>query len=79
MASLTSLVELIARSLVDHPDRVRVEETERDGRTLLRLEVSLDDRGKIIGRNGRTVRSIRSLLSAAGARRRRRVHLEILE
>ena len=70
------LVELIARSLVDTPDEVFVEQLDGD---VIELEVAESDVGKVIGRQGRTVRAMRALLSAAGHRARRRYTLEIVE
>lgn len=70
------LVELIAKSLVDTPDEVFVEKFD-DG--VIELEVAESDVGKVIGRQGRTARALRSLLSAAGYRARKRYTLEIIE
>ena len=74
-----SLVEYLARQLVDQPDAVRVEEGEEDGALVLRLHVAPDDLGKVIGRGGRLARSLRIVARAAGARPNRRVVLEIAE
>ena len=71
-----TLVELIAKSLVDAPDEVFVEKFDDD---VIELEVAEADVGKVIGRQGRTARALRALLSAAGHRARRRYVLEILE
>jgi predicted RNA-binding protein YlqC (UPF0109 family) len=71
-----ALVELIARQLVDMPDEVFVEKFE-DG--VIELEVAESDVGKVIGRQGRTARALRTLLNAAGYRARRRYTLEIIE
>ncbi len=73
------LVAYLARRLVDDPDAVRVEEAEEDGTTVLRLHVAPDDVGRVIGRHGRIVRSLRALVRASGARSNRRVLLEIVE
>jgi len=70
------LLELIAKSLVDTPEEVFVEEFD-DG--VIELEVAENDVGKVIGRQGRTARALRSLLSAAGHRARKRYSLEIIE
>ena len=77
---MKELVLYIARSLVDHPEAVGVEEAE-DGSegTVLKLSVAKDDLGKIIGRQGRTARALRTLVNAASARQERRVVLEIQE
>jgi predicted RNA-binding protein YlqC (UPF0109 family) len=70
------LVEYIAKSLVDAPDEVFVEQVDGD---LLELEVAESDVGKVIGRQGRTARAMRTLLSAAGLRARKRYTLDIIE
>jgi len=70
------LVERVAKSLVDAPDDVFVELFD-DG--VIELEVAETDVGKVIGRQGRTARALRTLLNAAGYRARKRYHLEILE
>jgi predicted RNA-binding protein YlqC (UPF0109 family) len=73
------LVDYLARRLVDEPDAVRVDEIEQDGDLVLRLHVAEADRGKIIGRNGRMVRTLRTVVRASGVREDRRVLLEIVE
>jgi hypothetical protein len=73
------LVDYVARRLVDDPDAVRVDELEQDGDLVLRLYVAESDRGKIIGRNGRMVRALRTLVRASGVHEDRRVLLEIVE
>jgi uncharacterized protein len=73
------LVLYLAKKIVEHPEAVRVEEIESDGDLLLRLHVAEADRGKVIGRRGRMVQSLRTLARAAGARSDRRVLLEIAE
>ena len=76
---MVEIVEYLARRLVDEPDAVRVEELERDGDTVLQLHVAPDDVGKVIGRQGRIARALRTLVRASAARRRGRVLLEIVE
>ena len=76
---MKELLELIARSLVDRPDDVVVTEVERDGATVLELRVCEEDLGKVIGKQGRTARSIRTLLSSAGTKSRKRFVFEIIE
>jgi hypothetical protein len=76
---MKELVEEIARALVDNPGDVNVREVEGEQATLLELRVADTDRGKVIGKQGRTARSIRTLLSAAGMKLNRRFTLEILE
>ena len=73
------LVEFIAKSLVDNPDQVTVRETEGEQASTLELSVARDDLGKIIGKQGRTARAIRTLLGAVSAKTKKRVVLEILE
>jgi predicted RNA-binding protein YlqC (UPF0109 family) len=76
---MKELLDLIARGLVDHPDEVRVTEVAGQQDTVLELRVAPGDQGKVIGKQGRTVRSIRTILANAGASSRQRVVLEILE
>jgi len=77
---LRSLVEMIAKSLVDNPDEVSVEAADEDEETtVLELRVAPGDIGKVIGKQGRTARAVRSILSAASVKLRRRYELEILE
>jgi predicted RNA-binding protein YlqC (UPF0109 family) len=73
------LVEFVATSLVDDPDAVNIRMRDRDDATVIELEVAPDDLGKVIGRQGRTARAIRTLLSAAGQKSRRRYVLDILD
>lgn len=73
------LVEYIAKSLVDSPELVEVREAEGEQGAVLELSVSHDDLGKIIGKQGRTARAIRTLLGAVSAKTKKRVVLEILE
>lgn len=79
MAGIKELVEEIAKALVDRPDEVRVREVQGEQVTVLELRVAPDDLGKVIGKQGRTARSIRTLLGAAGMKLNRRFTLEILE
>jgi predicted RNA-binding protein YlqC (UPF0109 family) len=76
---MAEIVEYLARRLVDEPDAVRVEELERDGDTILQLYVATDDVGKVIGRQGRLARALRTVVRASAARSDRRVMLEIME
>ena len=75
---MKELVEYIARSIASEPDEVKVTEEEDDGRIILRLEVAPDDKGKVIGRQGRVVQSIRVLLRVAAVKRGTRATLEIV-
>ena len=76
---MAELLEYLARQLVDEPDQVRVESVEDDGMLVLRLHVAPDDLGKVIGRQGRIARSLRTVVRAGSARERRRVQLEIVD
>lgn len=76
---MKQLVEMIAKALVDNPDEISVTEIEGEQTTVLELRVAQSDLGKVIGRQGRTARAIRTLLGAAGMKLRKRFVLEILE
>ena len=76
---MKELVEFVAKSLVDEADAVRIRTHERDQSTIIELEVAPNDLGKVIGRQGRTARAIRTLLTAAGNKQRRRYILDILD
>ena len=76
---LKDLVVFIATGLVDRVDEVEVKDVEEDGQLVIELIVAEEDLGKVIGRQGRTAKAIRTLLSAAAAKTGRRVSLEILE
>ena len=75
----TEIVEYLARRLVDDPDAVEVEEVEREGAVVVQLSVAPDDVGKVIGRQGRIARALRTIVRASAARRDQRVLLEIVE
>jgi predicted RNA-binding protein YlqC (UPF0109 family) len=76
---MRELVELIAKALVDDPDQVQVREIEGEKVTIIELRVAQGDLGKVIGKQGRTARSIRTLLNATATKLRKRAVLEILE
>ncbi|NKB87901.1 MAG: KH domain-containing protein [Acidobacteria bacterium] len=76
---LKALIEEIARTLVDSPDDVQVTEVLGEQTTVLELRVASDDLGKVIGKQGRTARAMRTLLAAAGTKNQKRAVLEILE
>ena len=76
---LKELVESMAKVLVEQPDQVHVEAVEDPATTTLKLRVAPGDLGRVIGKQGRTARAIRTLLQAAAARAKKRVVLEILE
>ena len=75
---MEELLAYLARQLVDEPDQVRVERHEReDGELLLELHVAPDDVGKVIGKQGRIARALRTVVKASAVREGRRVHVEI--
>lgn len=76
---MRELIEFLAKSLVDNPDEVRVHSHDRDQQTVFELEVAPADLGKVIGRQGRTARAMRTVLNAAGQKTRRRYSLDILD
>lgn len=76
---LQELIKFLAVSLVDAPDEVLVEEMEEDGAAVFELTVAEEDLGKVIGKQGRTARALRTILSAAASKVRTRALLEILE
>jgi predicted RNA-binding protein YlqC (UPF0109 family) len=76
---MKELIEQIAKALVDNPDQVTVRAIEGEQTTVLELRVAQNDLGKVIGKQGRTARSIRTILSAAGMKLKKRFTLEILE
>ena len=76
---MKDLIERIARALVDKPEDVFVTAIEGNQATVLELKVAKEDLGKIIGKQGRTARSLRTIVGAASAKERRRIVLEIVE
>jgi predicted RNA-binding protein YlqC (UPF0109 family) len=76
---LKDLVEFIVKRLVDHPDKVSVTEITGEQSTIIELRVAPEDLGKVIGKEGRTARSIRTLVNAAASKSHKRAVLEILE
>ena len=77
--SMKDLVQYLAKALVNNPDAVEIKESANDETQVLELRVAKEDLGRIIGRQGRTAKSIRTLLNAAASRDNRRVVLEIVE
>ena len=75
---MKELVEYIARSIAAYPDEVKVTEEEEEGCIVLKLEVAPDDKGKVIGRQGRVAQSMRVLLRVAAVKRGTRATLEIV-
>jgi predicted RNA-binding protein YlqC (UPF0109 family) len=77
---LKDLLEFLAKTLVDEPSQVEVHESEEDDETiLLELSVAEDDRGKVIGRNGRTAKALRAIMKADGTKEGKRVLVEIVD
>lgn len=78
-SDMTDLIAFIAKSLVDRPDEVEVEEFDEEGEMVIELTVAEEDLGKVIGKQGRTARAMRTVLSAAATKLKKRYALEILE
>lgn len=76
---MKELIGYIARALVDHPEQVSVSEVETTQTSVLELKVAKEDLGKVIGKQGRTARAMRTILSAASAKIKKRTVLEIIE
>ena len=76
---MKELIEYIAKALVDNPDQVRVSEIEGEKTSVIELNVSKEDLGKVIGKQGRTARAMRTILSAASTKVKKRAVLEIIE
>ncbi len=76
---MRDLIYYIAKALVDQPDQVSVEEVEGNQTSVLELKVAKEDLGKVIGKQGRTARAMRTILSAASAKIKKRTVLEIIE
>jgi predicted RNA-binding protein YlqC (UPF0109 family) len=78
-SEMKELVEYIAKSLVDQPDAVKITEVESERTSVIELSVAKEDMGRIIGKQGRTVTAMRTLLNAAGMKQKKRTILEIIE
>jgi len=76
---MKDLINYLAQALVDHPEQVTVTEVEGDQTTVLELRVAKEDIGKVIGKQGRTARAMRTILSASSAKMEKRTILEIVE
>ena len=76
---MKELIHYIAAALVDYPDQIKIEETEQDDTIIIELTVAKEDLGTVIGKQGRTARAMRSLLSAAAGKVKKRSRLEIME
>lgn len=79
LSDLSKMIEHMARMLVDLPDQVEVNEIEGENTTVIELKVAKEDLGKIIGKQGRTARAVRTVLNGASTKLRKRTVLEILE
>jgi len=79
MSELKSLIELVSRALVDIPEKVEVNEIEGEQTTVIELKVDKTDLGKVIGKQGRTARALRTILNAASTKLKKRSVLEIIE
>lgn len=78
-SELKDLIEYMAKALVDMPDKVRVTEIVGEQTTVIELDVDVSDRGKVIGKQGRTARALRTILNGSSTKLRKRSVLEILE
>lgn len=78
-SELKTLIEFVSKALVDMPDRVEVNEIEGEQTTVIELSVDKSDLGKVIGKQGRTARALRTILNAASTKLRKRSVLEIIE
>ncbi len=76
---MKELIKFIAQALVDHPDHVQVKEIEGEQTSVIELKVAKEDLGKVIGKQGRTARAMRTILNAASTKIRKRAVLEIIE
>ncbi len=76
---MKQLVESVCKALVDNPDQVKVTQIDGEQTTILELRVHPSDLGKVIGKQGRTARAIRTILNASGMKQKRRYNLEIIE
>lgn len=75
---MKKLVEVIAKSLVSHPEQVRIDERQEDSQLVLELHVAEDDMGKVIGRQGRIAKALRTVVKAAATRENTKVTVEII-
>ncbi|HKZ46411.1 MAG TPA: KH domain-containing protein [Thermodesulfobacteriota bacterium] len=76
---MKNLIETLAKALVDYPDQVKVTEVEGENTSVIELTVAKEDLGKVIGKQGRTARALRTILTAASAKIKKRAALEIIE
>lgn len=76
---MKNLIEIIAKALVDYPEQVKVTEVEGENTSVIELAVAKEDLGKVIGKQGRTARALRTILTAASTKIKKRAVLEIIE
>lgn len=76
---MKELLNIIVKNLVERPDKVEIEEEQRDGATVLKLKVAPDDMGKVIGKQGRIAKAIRTVVKAAAIHEEKRVVVEIVQ
>lgn len=76
---MKNLIEILAKALVDYPEQVKVTEVEGENTSVIELAVAKEDLGKVIGKQGRTARALRTILTAASAKVKKRASLEIIE
>ncbi|MEK6539382.1 MAG: RNA-binding protein [Deltaproteobacteria bacterium RIFCSPLOWO2_02_44_9] len=76
---MKNLIEIIAKALVDHPEQVKVTEVAGENTSVIELAVAKEDLGKVIGKQGRTARALRTILTAASTKIKKRAVLEIIE
>lgn len=79
LSDLSKMIEYMARMLVDLPDQVEINEIEGENTTVIELKVAKEDLGKVIGKQGRTARAVRTILNGASTKLRKRTVLEIIE
>lgn len=75
---MKSLIEVIAKALVDHPEEVRINEVEKERLTVYELSVHAEDMGKVIGKQGRVAKALRSVVNAAAVKENKRVTIDIV-
>jgi predicted RNA-binding protein YlqC (UPF0109 family) len=79
MSSLKGLIEELVKAIVDKPEEVKISEVEGESTSVLELRVAKEDIGKIIGKEGKTAKAMRTILSAASQKLKKKTHLEIIE
>ena len=77
--TIVEIIEMLVKALVDEPDQVRVTESQGEKTTVFEVSVAKQDMGKVIGRNGRTIESLRTIVGACGAKRKQRCIFQIID